>query len=270
MPVNFNRGAGATAAQLEAWGQALNYLSKYPGMVEILNAMADPNTNLTINFFYDGNDSYIPSTNSISWDPTSALNVVQANGQVSAQSAALGLFHELCHWLYAHTGNAIYAEESATYIEGQAALALGEAIRPSYNTVSAIYGYVVVTNPTAHTAGGYWQAVDLNGNPVQGPAYNPNETRVTVPGGPTGSSGSTGGSAGTGGGEHNGSGSGGSGVGSVGAGGGGVGGGGSYGGSGGGHWQVPPHLETPDPYDAPIVPEDHSITTVGTAELQFT
>jgi hypothetical protein len=254
--VTFNNGAGLSLLERQAFTEALNYLSRAPGMGEMLSNMG----NLNINFVYDGGDSYNPSTNTVSWDPTSAMNVVQANGQVGAQSPALGLFHELCHWYYAHTGNRQFAEESATFIEGQAAFYLGEVIRPSYNTVSAINGFVVVTNPTAHSGGGYWQAVDYTGKPVTGPAYDPNDTKVSIAGGPPGTAGQ-----GSGGGEHNGVGGGGGGVGS---------GSGSVpvgtGATGGGHWQpVPQHLTAPEPYDTPIVPDEQSVTVIGSAELQY-
>jgi hypothetical protein len=260
--VTFNRGGPVTEYQQQAFSQALNYLAKYPGMGEIINSLATKDLNVV--FVYDGNDSYNPSTNTITWDHNSAMNIVQADGQVGAQSPALGLFHELCHWLYAHTGNPLYAEESATYIESQAAISLGEVVRPNYNSASAINSFVHVTNPTAHSGGGYWQAVDANGNPVTGPIYKPNESTVIITGGPAGSAGGAG--AG-GGGEHGG-------VGGVGSGtqvgGTGLGNIPGTGGTGGGHWQpVPQHLETPGPYDEATMVHEQFVTIVGTEQVHY-
>ncbi|MHA4866935.1 hypothetical protein ACXZ1M_04470 [Duganella sp. PWIR1] len=267
MTVTFNGGAGASVFQQQLYSEAMLYLSKYDGMGQVLNALVT--TDLNINFVYNGNDSYNPGTNTISWDPTSALNVVQANGQVGAQSAALGLFHEISHWLYAHTGNPLYAEFSATNFETQAAISLGEVIRPSYSAVYAFNPYVVINNPTAHSGGGYWQAIDVNGNPIVGSPYTSNSTIVSIAGGPTGAPGSTtGGGTGSGaggGGEHGGTPGGGTGT-TVGTGLGDTSGGG---GSGGGHWQYPVQLESVHigPYDTAVVQYEQPVVIVGAAEL---
>jgi hypothetical protein len=269
MTVTFNDGTGASVFQQQLYSEAILYLMKYDGMGQVLTALAT--TDLNINFIYNGNDSYSASTNTISWDPTSALNVVQANGQVGAQSAALGLFHEISHWLYAHTGNPLYAEFSATNFETQAAISLGEPIRPSYTAVNTLNPYVVINNPTAHSGGGYWQAIDVNGNPVVGGAYSPNSTIVSIAGGPTGATGTpAGGSTGSGagGGEHGGTPGGGTGT-TVGTGLGDTSGGG---GSGGGHWQYPVQTQSVHigPYDTVIVQNEQPVVIVGTPELSHT
>jgi hypothetical protein len=177
--------------QQQAYTQAMNYLYSHVNMGDVINAM---NTmSVKIDFNYSGNDQFDSVTNTIHWDPTSALNVIQPNGQIGAQSPALGLLHEIYHWLYYHTGNPAYAEEATTYLEANAAAQLGEPARPTYSSVNQINKLVVVTNPTAHTGGGYWQAVDMNGNPVQGPVYDPNATVVSVPGGANGTPPSNGG-----------------------------------------------------------------------------
>lgn len=261
--VTFNNGAGASVNEQQVYVQALNYLSRYPGMGEILHSLAT--MSVTINFNNSNDDRYDPNTNTIFWDPTSAMTVIQANGQLGAQSPALGLFHEICHWLYAHTGEPKYFEYAATNFETQAAISLGEPVRPTYNTTSSINPWVVVTNPTAHSGGGYWQAVDFNGNPIKGPAYDPNHTFVPITAAPTEGTGSTPG--GSGGGEHGG-------IGGIG-GSGGIGSGisnpaGGGGHSGGGHWRpVPQNLDTPEPYDAEIVSHEQSITIVGMTELPY-
>ena len=268
MTVTFNGGAGASVFQQQQYAEALTYLSKFSGMGQVLNALA--NTNLNINFVYNGNDSYNPNTNTVSWDPTSALNVVQANGQVGAQSAALGLFHELCHWLYAHTGDPAYAEFTATNLETKAAISLGEVVRPSYSAVYAFNAFVSINNPTAHSGGGHWQAIDVNGNPIQGGVYTSSDKVVSIAGGPTGATGSTpgggSGSGSSGGGEHSGGNAGspgttiGTGLGDTSDG---------PGSGGGGHWQYPvaPHVVTPAPYDAVMVTHEQPVTIVGSAEL---
>jgi hypothetical protein len=182
--------------QQQLYVQAMNYLISHVSMGDVLNAM---NTqSIKIDFNYTGNDQFDSAINTVHWDPTSALSVIQSNGQLGVQSAALGLLHELYHWIYYHTGNAAYAEEATTSLESNAAIQLGEPVRPTYSSASQINKLVVVTNPTAHTGGGYWQAVDVNGNPVQGPVYDPLATVVSVPGGATGSGGSGGATGGNG------------------------------------------------------------------------
>jgi hypothetical protein len=270
LTVTFNGGTGASVFQQQQYAEALTYLSKFSGMGQVLIALA--NTNLNIDFVYNGNDSYNPNTNTVSWDPTSALNVVQANGQIGAQSAALGLFHELCHWLYAHTGDPTYAEFTATNLETKAAISLGEAIRPSYSAVYSFNTLVTINNPTAHSGGGHWQAIDVNGNPIQGGIYNSSDKIVSIAGGPTGTTGPTNGGGGSssgsssgGGGEHSGGNAGAPGT-TTGTG---LGDTSDAPGSGGGHWKYPvaPHLVTPGPYDAAMVTHEQPITVVGSAEL---
>gem|GEM_PF-3348641 len=86
----------ATAADINALNLALSYLDRSPKGNAVMQQVADKN--VTINIVHDGSDSYRSSTNTINWDPNSALTVLTSGvGSVGVQSAALGLAHEGAH-----------------------------------------------------------------------------------------------------------------------------------------------------------------------------
>lgn len=62
-----------------------------PTAVELLSKLPP---GFKINITHNGDDSYDPNTNTINWDPRSALEVTSGAGK---QSAALGLIHEMDH-----------------------------------------------------------------------------------------------------------------------------------------------------------------------------
>lgn len=149
------------------------------------------------------------------WDSKSTLNVIQPNGQVGAQSAALGLPHELYHW-YTKKITGSFDEYLATAYETRAAEFLGEPVRAHYNAIYANNPTAHADNTTASAIGGYWKKVE-SGQIIRGPEYDPNvEVITTEPSDPRGGGDSGGGyippSSGGGGGSTGGGGGGGTGV----------------------------------------------------------
>ena len=62
-------------------------------MAQIIKDLNDSSTVYNIDYIDDGNDRYDPMTNTIYWDPTSAL-LTTCGGK---QTPALGLGHEMAH-----------------------------------------------------------------------------------------------------------------------------------------------------------------------------
>ena len=73
--------------------QAIKYLNGDPGMTAIIQDLNASSTNYTVVTNNVDDDSFTPSTNTIRWDPHSALQCT--SGQT--QSPALGLGHEMDH-----------------------------------------------------------------------------------------------------------------------------------------------------------------------------
>lgn len=83
---------GATPDDIVALNRALEYLNNSPHAQQTLqDAVQD--TNLKISIIHNGEDMFSPSTDTVYWDPRSAL--ITLSGAI--QSAALGLLHELAH-----------------------------------------------------------------------------------------------------------------------------------------------------------------------------
>lgn len=91
--------SNATAQDKADLKAALDYLQQTgpdgkplsPTAVELLSKLPP---GFKINITHNGDDSYDPNTNTINWDPRSALEVTSGAGK---QSAALGLVHEIDH-----------------------------------------------------------------------------------------------------------------------------------------------------------------------------
>lgn len=83
--------SGATKQDKADLKAALDYLQKSPAAALFLQSVPK---GAKINIIHDGNDSYSPRTDTVNWDPRSALAVSSGKGN---QSAALGLLHELDH-----------------------------------------------------------------------------------------------------------------------------------------------------------------------------
>jgi hypothetical protein len=128
-------------AHLPEFEQAQRYLAKNREAVSALYALTNAKNTHTVEFISDGNDRYNHNTNTLYWDPKSAMT----NTDGSTQSAALGLLHEEDH-LIEHqrdpkeyfagirdTSPAAYNNrEEQRVIEGvenRAATILGEGIR---------------------------------------------------------------------------------------------------------------------------------------------
>jgi hypothetical protein len=80
-------------SHLPEFEQAQRYLAKDPEAVAALSALETAKDAHKIEFITDGNDRYNHTTNTLYWDPKSAMT--NTNG--STQSAALGLLHEEDH-----------------------------------------------------------------------------------------------------------------------------------------------------------------------------
>jgi len=72
---------------------ATAYLSRDPGMRDVIERAEHASRPLSLSLVHDGNDRFDPATRRVYWDPHSALRL--ADG--TTQSPALGLGHELDH-----------------------------------------------------------------------------------------------------------------------------------------------------------------------------
>lgn len=214
---------------------SLQYLSGSPTAGYILQQ------NVTVNFNSSNVDSVVglPGSRFMSWDPSSGMQVVSANGVLGVQSPAMGLLHELAHAVFGAD------EAAATAFETKICQELGEPTRASYTATGQ---FVKVDNPTEHTENGQWVQKDVLGNVVRGGMYDGGTHAPSM-----GWAGSVGGGGSSGGGSS----------------------GGGGGGSGGGDIQLPPY--TPDPVDPghshwqvpQVVHPDglEAVTIVGTQAL---
>lgn len=153
--------------------------------------------NLEISFNNDHNDSVNNNTLVVSWDPRSALQVVQPNGEVGAQSPALGLLHEMYHWYTKYiTGQ--FDEYLATEWEKGAALSLGEPVRNLYTSDYSPMPVVRTYDVTAHADKSGWKSVQ-NGEIKPGPQYDPHVQVITPGSDDSGGGGDSSGGSGSGG-----------------------------------------------------------------------
>lgn len=136
---------------------ALSYLGNSPSAAYLLSL----DYNVSVN--YTGINVTTTTTRQIFWDPTTALQVVSAQGILGVQSPAMGLIHELVHAIFGLN------EDQATAFETQIALELGEPTRANYE---ATLDTIKVENPTLHTENGQWVQRDSLNQVVRGPMYD--------------------------------------------------------------------------------------------------
>jgi hypothetical protein len=165
----------ATAEDLDKLDQALDYLEGSDANPS--QAVAD--ANVTIEIIHDGNDRFDPNSNTVYWDPDSALGVIDSStGMVEGvQSSALGLGHEFFHAedyandpigfiIDASTYNSSYdnvAELTATNGEAELAEDLGEPTRDNHD--GQLY---TVNDPTQHTTDdSKWEVTNDDGTTTE-------------------------------------------------------------------------------------------------------
>lgn len=147
---------------------AFNYLGRSLEMLPLFQFAA--NNNVEIRFGTE--NSFNAETKVITWDPTAALNVIQANGQIGAISPAVILAHELYH-AFNHSRSRPWDEYTATEFEKRLATDLGEPVRPTYDHVYALNKFTLVNIPSMHTRGDKWYAKNEVNDLIQGGPYDP-------------------------------------------------------------------------------------------------
>lgn len=140
----------ATQAQRDQLSLAIKYLYTSPTVLAYL-----AQANATIVFNNNNVDQSHAELGQIWWDASSAQVVRSADGSLGVQSAAMGLAHELFHYLLG------FNEAQATALEAQVARELGEPTRVNWNDV--VYTAREV-NSTEHTHNGNWEAFNFSGN----------------------------------------------------------------------------------------------------------
>ncbi|MGK5049851.1 hypothetical protein ACQ4WP_28795 [Janthinobacterium sp. GB4P2] len=173
--------SGKNTAETTVMNVALLHLSKSPSAALALGL------NYQVEINYSGSNLVTTVGGTLLWDPTTAMQVRDAQGVMGVQSPAMGLIHELAHALFG------YNEPQATAFETKVALELGEPIRATYNDALE---YVTVENPTQHTENGEWVIRDIFGNIIKGAKYDGSTTAPKM--GWAGTAGSAGGSGGSG------------------------------------------------------------------------
>lgn len=148
---------GKNEAEMMTMGLALIHLRKSPSAAYALSL------NYKVEINYSGNNMFTPVGQTVLWDPSTAMQVVNAQGVIGVQSPAMGLLHELAHALFG------YGENAATAFETQVANELGEPVRATYESTLAT---VIVQDPTQHTDNGQWTVCDTLGNVTKGETYN--------------------------------------------------------------------------------------------------
>ena len=73
--------------------QAIAYLERDPGMTQIIKDLETSSTEYDLEYNNVGDDEFIYATNTIRWDPHSALCTTGGG----SQTPALGLGHEMAH-----------------------------------------------------------------------------------------------------------------------------------------------------------------------------
>jgi len=121
------------------YNTATAYLLRDPGMAQIMRDLDASSTVYNIHYINDDNDRYDPLTNTIYWDPNSAL-CTTGGGR---QTPALGLGHEMAHadagfwdrligWVPWPRYDNLEERRVITGPETNAAQTLGEAIRTDH------------------------------------------------------------------------------------------------------------------------------------------
>lgn len=133
------------------YNTATAYLQRDPGMAQIIQDLNNSSTTYNIQYINDGNDAYDPTTNTIFWDPNSALRTTCGG----TQTPALGLGHEMAHadasfwdqligWIPWPNYDNLEERRVITGPETNAAQTLGEAVRTNHGGIP-----YVVPSPTS-------------------------------------------------------------------------------------------------------------------------
>jgi RHS repeat-associated protein len=88
--------SGTTNAEQADYNKAVRYLRKSAEGRRIIDTLEKSSTTYTILFNNIHDDRFIPTTNTIRWDPHSALTCT-GTGSSGSQSPAMGLLHEMDH-----------------------------------------------------------------------------------------------------------------------------------------------------------------------------
>lgn len=135
----------ATSANMADFNSAISYLSRDPGMKQVIDALRASKDPLLIQFTKGEYDEWTPSDNTIYWNPNNANCIVDDRGVPTgeSQSPAMGLGHEMDH----AAGSAmkyilarIYSSQYSNYeekrvitgLETSAANTLGEGTRKNH------------------------------------------------------------------------------------------------------------------------------------------
>ena len=176
--------SGKNAAETTVMNVALMHLSKSPSAALALGL------NYQVEINYSGSNLVTTVGRTLLWDPTTAMQVRDAQGVMGVQSPAMGLIHELAHALFG------YDEPQATIFETKVALELGEPVRATYDDA---FSYITVENPTQHTENGVWVIRDIFGNIIKNAKYDGGTTAPKMGWAGTAGSGGGSGSGGSGG-----------------------------------------------------------------------
>lgn len=185
MPINgiFKTIENSNGAELEKLQSALSYGGQNSAGQQLLNEVAGRNVDLVINHNNLNNTSMSPDGRfTINWDPDTAIQVTDANGNVSNyESPATNLFHEMSHAADPDFAtNATAPDSQYDWVGDRVAIErtnsifvpLGEEGRTNHSG-----GYVSVDNPTEHTAGGQWVEIGSDGqirSSTQADGFNDN------------------------------------------------------------------------------------------------
>ena len=124
-------------AMRDDYSLAAAYAARDPNARTLLQELKTTRREIHVRGAQHGNDRFDPQSNTVYWDPRSALRTTQGG----RQSPALGLVHELAHAaLQPRREAALEARSVARYdnleerrvirgVERHAALTLGEAVR---------------------------------------------------------------------------------------------------------------------------------------------
>lgn len=171
----FNNISNASASDLKKLESALNYASQNAQGQVLIHDLGVQNADLVIN--HSGINQTLQDANghvTISWDPSTAIEVRDANGNVvNYESPASNLIHEMAHaanpWLALDSKikDDQYdnlADKKAIEMTNAIVVPLGEAARTDHSG-----DYVQVDNPTEHTANGLWTEVGSDGQVKSSP-----------------------------------------------------------------------------------------------------
>jgi hypothetical protein len=150
---NFDVG-NATAIEKAALDLALSYLDRSPEANAIIQQAVD--AHVIIKIVHNSVNEYDPDTNTITWDPGSALTIKTSGiGSVGVRSSAVILLHEAAHATDPDVRNNLlipdpqYGNAAERYAAGKENLVssyLGEPQRFNHDGQ-----YLRESNPTEHT-----------------------------------------------------------------------------------------------------------------------